>query len=315
VTAQVAETGDGTYQLLLTGNQTGTQNGFTVTDNLSGGGTALGPFGTVQAAQDAQLTLGSGAGALNVTSASNTVTSLLPGLSLSLLSPGTSTVTVSPDTGSETTSVQNFVDAYNQLAKDINTQNTYDATTQTPGGPLFGNPLLNLVGGTLAQTVMSPVAGAPTAVNSLAMIGISMTSNGTLAVNNSVLQSALQQNPQGVQTLIQGVAKATGTALSSLDQTNTGAVPEQITANQSQIQNLTTTINTMQAQLQQEALIEQQLFTAMEQTVSQNQGLLTLLAGETALLDGGSSSTGSSTSNAASAANSSSGSSSGSTGG
>jgi len=134
-------------------------------------------------------------------------------------------------------------------------------------------------------------------------------------VNNSVLQSALQQNPQGVQTLIQGVAKATGTALSSLDQTNTGAVPEQITANQSQIQNLTTTINTMQAQLQQEALIEQQLFTAMEQTVSQNQGLLTLLAGETALLDGGSSSTGSSTSNAASAANSSSGSSSGSTGG
>jgi len=315
VTAQVAETGIGTYQLLLTGNQTGTTNGFTVTDNLSGGGTALGPFDTVQAAQDAQLTLGSGAGALNVTSASNTVTSLLPGLSLSLLSPGTSTVTVSPNTGSETTSVQNFVDAYNQLAKDINTQNTYDTTTQTPGGPLFGNPLLNLVGGTLAQTVMSPVAGAPTAVNSLAMIGISMTSNGTLAVNNSVLQSALQQNPQGVQTLIQGVAKATGTALSSLDQTNTGAVPEQITANQSQIQNLTTTINTMQAQLQQEALIEQQLFTAMEQTVSQNQGLLTLLAGETALLDGGSSSTGSSTSNAASAANSSSGSSSGSTGG
>ncbi len=166
----------------------------------------------------------------------------------------------------------------------------------------------------MAEAVTSPVAGAPAAVNSLAMIGVTMNNNGTLSVNSATLQAALQQNPQGVQTLIQGVAQATGTALSSLDQTNVGAVPEQISANQSQIQNLTTTINTLQAQEQQEALIEQQLFTAMEQTVSQNQGLLTLLAGETSLLDGGGSSRARATSSAASAANSHSGSSSGSTG-
>jgi len=314
VTAQVAETGDGTYQLLLTGNQTGAANGFTVTDNLSGGGTALGPFGTVQAAADAHLTLGSGSGALNVTSASNTVTSLLPGVSLSLLSPGTSTVTVSPNSSSEAASVQNFVTAYNQLVKDINTQNTYNTSTDTPGGPLFGNPLLNLVAGTVSEAVTSPVAGAPEAVNSLAMIGVSMNNDGTLSVNNSTLQSALQQDPQGVQTLMQGVAQATSTALSSLDATTTGAVPEQITANQSEIQDLTTTVKNMQAQMQQEELIQQQMFAAMEQVVSQNQGLLTLLAGETALLDGSSSST-SSTGSAANAANSSSGSGSGSTGG
>jgi len=287
VTAQVVQTGTGSYQLFLSGNDT---SSFTVTDGLSGGSTALGPFGTVQAAQSASVTLGSGPGAATVTSDSNTISTLLPGVTLSLVSQGTSVVTVAADTTSQATDVQNFVSAYNQLVKDINTQNTFNTTTQQPGGPLFGNSLLDLVSGALARTVMSPVAGAPSQVNSLGMIGVSMNSDGTLSVDTTALQSAIQQNPQGVATLIQGVAQATNSAVTGLDQASIGAVPQQVTANEGQIQTLTATVNRLQAQMQQEALILQQEFTAMEQAVSQNEGLLGLLQSEALYLSGSSSS-------------------------
>jgi len=287
VTAQVIQTGTGSYQLLLSGTDT---SGFTVTDGLSGGSTALGPFGTLQAAQTASVTLGSGSGATTVTSDSNTISTLLPGLTLSLASPGTSVVTVGADTSGEATEVQNFVAAYNQLVKDINTQNTYDTSTQQPGGPLFGNSLLDLISGTLANTVMNPVSGAPSAVNSLGMIGVSMNSDGTLSVDSTALQAAVQQNPQGVATLIQGVAQATNSAVTSLDQASSGVIPQQVSANESELQSLTATVNQLQAQMQQEALIMQQEFTAMEQAVSENQGMLGLLTEEASLLGGSSSS-------------------------
>lgn len=77
VTASVINTGT-SYQVLLSGAATGTANAFTVTDRLSGGSTALGPFSTIQAAQNASLTLGGGSGAIMVTSSSNTVRSLIP---------------------------------------------------------------------------------------------------------------------------------------------------------------------------------------------------------------------------------------------
>jgi len=290
ITAQVAQTGVSTYQLLLTGSGTGTTNAFTVTDGLSGGATTLGPFGTVQAAQNASLTLGSGAGAITATSASNTVSNLLSGVTLSLVGQGQTTVTVSPDTSGETTSVENFITAYNQLVTDTNTQNTFNTSTDTPGGPLFGNSLLDLISGSVADAVMNPVAAAPTAVNSLAMVGVSMNSDGTLSVNNSTLQAALAANPQGVQTLLQGVAQATNAALTTLDTASSGAVPEAMTSNTDQITQLNTTITNLQTQMAQEALIMQQEFTAMEQAVSQDQGLLTYLQGESAELAGLSSS-------------------------
>ncbi len=301
VTAQVAQTSSGTYQLFLTSNATGTTNAFTVTDKLSGGSVALGSFSTVQAAQDASLTLGSGSGAVTVTSPSNTVSSVLPGITLSLLETGSSTVTVSSDATTEATTVQNFVTAYNQLVKDINTQNTFNTSTEEPGGALFGNPLLDLISGTLADAVMNPVAAAPAAVDSLSMIGVTMNSDGTLSVDTGTLDTALQQNPQGVVTLMQGVTQAVSTALTSFDAPSTGAVPEQMTANTSQINTLTTTINTLQTQIQQEALIMQQEFTAMEQVVNEDQGLLSLLEGNS------SSSSTSSTSGTSSAGSTSSG--------
>ncbi len=276
VTASVINTGSA-YQLLVSGAATGSANAFTITDSLSGGTAALGPFSTIQAAQNATLTLGSGAGALTVSSPSNSVTSLLPGVTLQLAGVGSATVTVSPDVQALTSLVQGWVSAYNQVAKDLATQDSYNTTTQQPGGPLFGSPLLDLIGRTLASAASATVPSAPPSMTSLGMVGITMNSDGTLSVNTATLQAALSQNPQGVGALLQGIANDLLPGLQGLEAPVTGAVPQAITALQTEEQNVQNTIAALQQQITQEQQTLQQEFIAMEQAVSQSQGLGQLL--------------------------------------
>jgi flagellar hook-associated protein 2 len=271
VTASVINTGS-SYKLLLSGNSTGAANSFTVTDGLSGGSVVLGPFSNIQAAQDASITFGSGTGAITVTSPSNTVTSLVPGVTLTLVGVGSAVVTVAPDTSALAALVQNWVSAYNQVQKDLNTQNSYNTTTQQPGGPLFGDPLLDTIWRTLARAVSGTVSGAPTSMNSLGMVGITMNSDGTLSVNTTTLASQLVANPQGVGQLMQGIANALEPGLGALAAPVTGAVPQAISTLGTESQSVQQTVTALQQQLSQEQQILQQEFIAMEQAVSRFQG-------------------------------------------
>ncbi|WP_024890302.1 flagellar filament capping protein FliD [Luteimonas huabeiensis] len=69
---------------------------------------------------------------LLTTSASNTVTDAVPGLSLKLKQPGTSTVEVATDPAGSRAAVESFVKAYNAALKAISTATAYNAETQTP---------------------------------------------------------------------------------------------------------------------------------------------------------------------------------------
>ncbi|MHB8731704.1 MAG: flagellar filament capping protein FliD [bacterium] len=276
VTASVINNGSGS-KLLLSANATGTANGFTVTDGLSGGTTALGPFTAIQAAQNASLTLGSGSGAITVTSSSNTVSSLVPGVTLTLSGVGAGTVTVSTNVSALQSLVQSWVNAYNQVQKDVNAQSSYNTTTQQPGGPLFGSQLLDVIEHTMASNVDATVAGAPANLNSLPLAGITMNSDGTLSVNTSTLQSQLTASPSNVGALMQGLANSLQPALASLATPVTGAVATQLTGIGNQLTSLQDTVTALQQQLAQEQTILQQQFAAMEQAVSQNQSAGTLL--------------------------------------
>src|SRR5207247_10993893 len=95
VTSTEVPVSAGVYKLQLHATTTGTNSAVNV------GASAFSPIGTMNtlvAAQDAQLTVGSGAAAYQVTSASNTVSNLMPGVTLSLLTTSASTVTVNVTT-------------------------------------------------------------------------------------------------------------------------------------------------------------------------------------------------------------------------
>jgi flagellar hook-associated protein 2 len=191
------------YHLLLTARNTGTANAVTITNNLaaSGSGATQPVFDTiVQAAQDASVTLGSGAGALTVTNATNQINNLIAGVTLQLQSTSPTnpiTVTVAADTTGAQKAIQSFITDYNGLTAFIKQQNSYDPASNT-AGPLFGDGSINGIVSQLERSVQGVVQGANPSMNRLGALGISFDSTGQLQVNSTTLNNALNGNIAGV---------------------------------------------------------------------------------------------------------------------
>src|SRR5690606_16105880 len=91
-TAAVVQTSPGVYKLVLTGKETGAENAFTITNNLTGGNglsftdtdgdsvSGDSAADNTQTAIDAAFTVNG----LSITSSSNTVTDAVPGVTLTL---------------------------------------------------------------------------------------------------------------------------------------------------------------------------------------------------------------------------------------
>ncbi len=173
---------------------------------------------TIQQPADAQLTLGSTAGGgapLTVTSSSNTVTDLVPGVTLNLLSADTAspvTVTVANDTSAIEDAIRGFVDAYNKAIGAINDQFKYDPDTGE-GGILMGDTTLMTIQGTLRDLMVNTVPGLPSSMNALSALGITMTDTGTLAIDGSKLSDALANNFSAVESLFKDSGESDNTGI------------------------------------------------------------------------------------------------------
>lgn len=183
------------YRLLLTSSKTGAANAISVTNNLTTGtGASVDPANkTVQAATDASVTVGSGPGALTVTSASNTVNALIPGVSLNLLQaqPGKPvTLTVANDSDGTVKAVQDFVDTYNGIRDFLNEQTRYDSETKSAGA-LQGNRDAAALADELSTALAATVPGLNPNANRLSAVGIGFGEKGKLTFDSAKLTSAL----------------------------------------------------------------------------------------------------------------------------
>ncbi|MDH4065332.1 MAG: flagellar filament capping protein FliD, partial [Acidobacteriota bacterium] len=118
--AAVVQSAPGSYQLVLTGKSTGAANAFTVTNGLSGGAGVTFGANAVEAS-NASLTVNN----IPVTSASNTLESVVPGATLTLYrqDPEASIVVeVATDPSALVTKLEAFVSAYNDVVKFANDQ-------------------------------------------------------------------------------------------------------------------------------------------------------------------------------------------------
>jgi flagellar hook-associated protein 2 len=147
VTASVVTNSDGSQSLSLQSQTAGSAGTLAVTSSISDPSTHLDYTSTVAGA-DAQLTVDG----VSLTSASNTVTGLIPGLTFQLLAPsptesGGGLEQVQVVIGNDTTDVEStlnqFVSDYNSLISAINTQEGKDSSGNPE--PLFGSPTLSLL--------------------------------------------------------------------------------------------------------------------------------------------------------------------------
>jgi flagellar hook-associated protein 2 len=211
ITAAVVNGTDGAH-LLLSSAQSGAANTIQVAETDGGTGlsaltysaTNTANYTQASQAKDASFTVSG----IPYTSPSNTVTSALPNVTLNLLSTtasGTGTgssaqLTVASDTQTITSNIQAFVTAYNTMVQAITPLGSYDSTTGT-AGPMLGDPVFMGIQNEIRSSLYSVVNTGSTTYNSLASIGITTNSNGTLSLNNATLQTALSSAPTAVSSL------------------------------------------------------------------------------------------------------------------
>lgn len=193
----------GGVRILLSSKQSGVDGEISLTNNLAAsGGSAVQPafdFGSpVQAAQDAEVRLGTGAGAISITSSTNTITDAIPGLTLNLKQAdplSELTVVVSPDSGSAVEAVEDFVDGYNSLLDTITALTKFDPETNE-AGVLIGDRSVIDIANSLRESLLGSVAGLPSNANRLSRLGISVEDNGKLTLNSGRLNEVLSgQDP------------------------------------------------------------------------------------------------------------------------
>lgn len=236
-------------------------------------------------------TLGANAGltvnGVPITSASNTVTNAVPGLTINALgdTPNGSpaTITVGPDTAGITKQVQSFVDAANKVLGDINTTQQKDLASGKYS-QLFGDPTLT----GLRSQILTMITGHVTssgAYQSLQDIGITTgavgSTSGTaplaLQLDTTKLAAAIAANPGQVAALFngtsanngfQGVAQTLSPYLKGLANPVSGAFALEQSTGNTEIKQYQDHITQMQAQIAARRQILVTQFSAMSKAMS-----------------------------------------------
>ncbi len=210
VQATVLRVSDSSYRLVLSGVETGE----TIAASAVSGDDVLASLGVtasdgafadvLQEAQDAILTLDG----ITVTRSSNNIDDLLDGVTLHLYQttqddPDTDsdvsiTLEVGADVSSAKEAIQALVDAYNAFRDFVATQQTLASDgTVAEDAVLFGD-------GTMRSATLSVYSALTATIDdeSMALIGLSFDSDGTLVVDEDTLDNALLDDLDTVKALL-----------------------------------------------------------------------------------------------------------------
>eukprot|EP00456_Euglypha_rotunda_P009787 TRINITY_DN1228_c0_g1_i6.p1 TRINITY_DN1228_c0_g1~~TRINITY_DN1228_c0_g1_i6.p1 ORF type:complete len:782 (-),score=205.52 TRINITY_DN1228_c0_g1_i6:538-2883(-) len=159
---------------------------------------------SIQTAADAQVQLGAGSGAVVIRSATNTVTNLIPGVSLKLQSADpTKTVqlNVADDVDGAITKITNFVNDYNNFASYIDYQTKYtpgQGTATGTAGPLNQSIAVRGLRSKIEEALTTVSPDLPSQINRLGALGITPGANGQLQIDTAQLKNVLNGNVAGV---------------------------------------------------------------------------------------------------------------------
>lgn len=192
ISASVLKDDTGNYNLVVTSDDTGVENGFTITFS-----DPTVTKKTLSQAQNAIVWYGGQNTGIRYESQSNTISDMIPGVTINVTQPGQLTIDVIPDTEAITTDVQAFVDSYNAMLDVFTTH------VNTPEGALYANGSARGIQNSLKQTfyTVSP--------DGMMMANYGITSDpytGKLTLDTEELQTALTENPEDVAALFKDVA-------------------------------------------------------------------------------------------------------------
>ena len=232
VTASIVNDGSAApHRLVLNADLVGASNNMKITVN--GGDPELAnllsydPVGTtrnlteITAGKDTALEVDG----IPVTKPTNIVNDVIPGVTLNLLnaSDGPERLDISRDTGAVKTSVEDFVKAYNELKKVVTDLTAYNATTKK-GAALQGDSAMRSLETQIDSILSAPLGTPAGSLTTLSQIGVSKQANGTLAIDATKLNNAIETKFSDVAGLFAAIGKATD-SLISFKSTSVATVP------------------------------------------------------------------------------------------
>ncbi len=219
VNASVVNDANGS-RLALVAQSSGAASDFSITESADPGSGLQ--FTQAIKGANASLTVDG----VPVSSASNTVSGAIAGLTLTLGSASTSpvNVSISTDASSIGSAVSSFVSAYNTLVNDLKSQFTFNGETSSEGVLAADSSARALQSDVLSAANLNIGSGS---LSTLASLGISTQQDGTLSLDSATLNQALSSNAQGVADFFQGSGTTAGFASTLIGTLNNYTDPSQ----------------------------------------------------------------------------------------
>ena len=174
------------------------------------------PANTLVAAQDASFTLDGVA----LTSATNAVTGVISGATLTLKKAGETDVSLAKDTSAVTTGVNNLVTAANNLFSTITQYSSFDTSTYDTG-VLFGDSIANQAKDSVRTMLFSDAPGATGTYKNLASVGLGLDTSGNVTFDQDAFNTAMDTDPASVQALLQSVGTGSDSTIKYVSATST----------------------------------------------------------------------------------------------
>jgi flagellar hook-associated protein 2 len=275
-------------ELVLSNRATG-NTGTEFIKVVDTGATLVEKAGTAKEGRNAEFSVDGTVGS----SASNTVTSAIAGVTLTLsgLTPqGPVTVDVQPpgpNSAAVEAQVQSFLKLYNSTVESIETElNTKPPakalSSGEPGtGVLFGDTELQGLLNGMRQAMYEPIAGLESEISSPADIGISTGAptggsastqsslNGILTLDQAKFSEAVKGNPAAVEKMMR--QWSSGLQKTIEDASGPGGTMEaRVTGDASQITQLTSQIGNMNEMLAHREKALQATYAELESVIAQN---------------------------------------------
>jgi flagellar hook-associated protein 2 len=208
-TAKVVNDGS-TSRLVVTGANGSTQ-GFDITTNntnLSFTPPLANPQASdpklIQEAADAKLVVDG----ITYTRNTNSITDILPGVTLDLRYPSTtnspSTIALTRDTSSLKTKISALVTAYNDLNNIVKETTNPKSTLDTYGATLVGNSTVRMVMSQIRSSFFSISSTPGGDYKTLSQLGLNLDLTGVLNLDETKLDTALQGNVDDISKMFTG---------------------------------------------------------------------------------------------------------------
>lgn len=158
---------------------------------------------------------------MTISKATNSINDAIAGVTLNLNKAEigkTTTVNVTRDLSAANNAVESFVKAYNELDKTIDAMTAYNAETRV-GAVLQGDSTVRNIQTRIRSLLSTALGTAGGGLRNLSQIGVSFQVDGTLKLDSTKLNAALNDPTKDVATLFSAIAKPSDSQVSFVSAT------------------------------------------------------------------------------------------------